>query len=181
MVQQGESAQVSWPCRSLDALAWAWFQACDSFCFFFLFQAPDSSHWRFTRENQNMATERRLDNPVSSRGGILSCHSERRADGITSNTFYTCMLWPMGRQATSKTRARDHAWGNIRVARASPGSAQLFAPLECENFRSLDTVEEENKVVLRRSIIWDQTTDRSVLENQFLLILFAFGHLPRAL
>lgn len=59
-----------------------------------------------------------------------------------------------------------------------------FAPLECENFLfSLETLKEENKVLLRGSIICDQTTDtcKSVLENQFLTILFAFGHLPRVL
>ena len=31
-------------------------------------------------------------------------------------------------------------------------------------------------MLLRGSIIWDQTSDGSVLENQFLSILFAFGH-----
>ena len=58
----------------------------------FLFQTSDSSHWWFSRANQNMATERRLDKPVSPRGGILSCHSEWRADRITSNILYTCLL-----------------------------------------------------------------------------------------
>lgn len=35
-----------------------------------------------------------------------------------------------------------------------------YSLLLSENFRSLDTLEEENKVLLRSSIIWDQTTDR---------------------
>ena len=139
MAIRGESAEVSWPCRGLDTLAWAWCQASDSWLvlteilnlflfirlFFSLFQAPDSSHWRFTRENQNMETEWRLDNPVSTWGGILSCHSEWCADRITRNILYTCMLWPIGRQAMSKTHARDHAWGSNCVARTSPGSAQF--------------------------------------------------------
>jgi len=139
-------------------------------------KTSDSSHWWFTRTNQNMAAKRRLDNPVSPRRGILSCHSEWRADRMTSNIRYSCMLWPMGCQTTSETRARDHAWGFIRVARVAPRISALAPLLSFAFF--LDSLEEEKKQSQfnwKVRLFWIKGL-RLLLQNQ--LPLVDFGRLP---